>query len=93
MRRSVPRLVDGIHVSDPDVDKVVESGVVQRHVVRTTIQLVLVERYQAPVEDEVINGQPFLKDVPKVLFGVLRPKQGRIDNLQTGYYDAHKTKR
>ena len=81
MRRSVPRLVDGIHVPDPDVDKVIEGGIVERHVIRTTIKLVLVERYQAPVVDEVVDGQPLLKDVPKVLLRVLRPEQGRIDEL------------
>ena len=59
----------------------IESGVVQRHVVRTTIQLVLVESYQAPVVDEVVHRQPLLQDVPEVLLGVFRPKQGRIDDL------------
>ena len=59
----------------------VERGVVQRHVVRPTIQLVLVERYQTSMVDEVVNGQPFLEDVPKVLLGVLRPKEGGIDDL------------
>ena len=42
-RRSVPRFIDGVHIADPDVDEVVESGVVQGHVVRPTIKLVLVE--------------------------------------------------
>ena len=54
-RRSVPGFVDGIHVADPDVNKVVEGGVVQRHVVRTTIQLVLMESYQASVENQVVQ--------------------------------------
>ena len=40
------------------------------------------ERYQAPMINEVVNGQPLLEDVPKVLLWVLRPKQGRIDELE-----------
>ena len=80
-RRSVPRLINGIHVPDPDVDEVVEGGVVQGHVVSPTIELVLVERYQASMVDEVVNGQPLLEDVPEVLLWDFRPKQGRIDDL------------
>ena len=70
MRRSIPRFIDGVHIADPDIDEVVESGVVQRHVVRTTIQLVLVEGYQASVVNQVVHQQPLLEDVPKVLLGV-----------------------
>ena len=36
-RHGVPRLVDGIHVSDPDVDEVVKGGVVQGHVISPAI--------------------------------------------------------
>ena len=46
------------------------------------IQLVLVESDQASMVHEVVNGQPLLEDIPEVLFGVLRPKEGGIDNLQ-----------
>ena len=48
-------------VADPNVDEVVQSGVVQRHVVSPTIQLVLVESYQTPVVDQVVHRQPLLK--------------------------------
>ena len=57
-------------------DEVVQSRVVKRHVVRMTIQLVLVESNKASVVDQVIHRQPLLEDVPKVLFWVLRPIQG-----------------
>ena len=67
---------------DPDVDEVVKGGVVEGHIISTTVQLVLVEGYQAPVVDQVIHRQPLLEDVPKVLLRVLRPKQGRIDDLK-----------
>ena len=80
-RRSVPGFIDGVHIADPDVDKVVQGGVVQGHVVRPTIKLVLVERYQTPVVDEVVNGQPLLEDIPKVLLGILRPKKRGVDDL------------
>ena len=80
-RRSVPRLVDRIHIADPDVDEVVESGVVEGHVISPTVELVLMERYQTPVIDEVVNGQLLLEDVPKVLLGVFQPEQGRVDDL------------
>ena len=48
-RRSIPRLVDGIHIAHPNVDEVVQGRIIQRHVVGTTIQLILVESYQAPM--------------------------------------------
>ena len=76
-----PRFIDGVHVANPDIDEVVKGGVVERHVVRTTIQLVLVEGYQAPMVDKVVHRQPLLEDVPKVLLGVFQPEQGRIDDL------------
>ena len=66
-RRSIPGLINGVHITDPDVDEVIQGGVVQGHVVRTTIQLVLVEGCQAPVVDKVVHRQPFLEDVPEVL--------------------------
>ena len=81
MRRSAPRLIDSVHITDTDVDKVVEGGIIERHVIRSTIQLVLVERNQASVVDEVVHRQPFLEDVPKVLLRIFRPKKGRVDDL------------
>ena len=80
-RGSIPRLVDGIHIPNPDVDKVIEGGVVQGHVVRTTIQLVLVEGYQASMVNQVVHRQPLLKDVPEVLLGIFQPKKGGVDDL------------
>ena len=74
-------MVTSIHVADPDVDEVIEGGVVEGHIISPTVELVPMERYQAPVEDEVVNGQLFLEDVPKVLLRVLRPGQSRIDDL------------
>ena len=80
-RRSVPRLIDGIHITDPDVDKVIEGSVVQGHVVGTTVQLVLMESYQASVIYQVVHRQPLLEDVPEVLLWIFRPKQGGVDDL------------
>ena len=59
----------------------VKGGIVKRHVVGMTIKLVLVEGYQASMVDEVVHRQPLLEDVPEVLFGILRPEQGGIDDL------------
>ena len=81
MRRSIPRLVDGIHIPDPNVDKMVKGGVIERHVVGAMIKLVLMKSYQAPMVHQVVHGQPFLEDVTEVLLWVLRPTQGRINNL------------
>ena len=81
MRRSVPGLINGVHITDPDVNEVVQSGVVQGHVVRPTIQLVLVEGYQAPMVDKVVHRQPLLEDVSKVLLRVFQPKKSRVDDL------------
>ena len=81
MSRGVPRLIDGIHIPDPDVDEMVESGVVQGHIVRPTIQLVPMEGYQTSMVHEVVHGQPLLEYVTEVLFRVLRPKEGGIDDL------------
>ena len=80
-RRSVPRFVDGVHIPDSDVDKVVQGRVVKRHVVGTTIKLVLMEGYQASVVNQVVQRQPLLQDIMEVLFWVLRPKKGGIDKL------------
>ena len=74
--RCVPRLVNRVHVTNPDVDHMIQHSVVKRHVVGPTIQLVLIERYQASVINEVVHRQPLLEDVAKVLLGILRPKQG-----------------
>ena len=72
----------------------IKGGVVKGHVISPTVELVFMERYQAPVIDEVVNRQPLFEDVPEVLLRILRPKEGGIDDLeQNGYYDAHKTKR
>ena len=54
----------------------IEGGVVQGHVIRPVIQLILVESYQAPMVDKVVHQQPLLEDVPEVLLGILQPKQG-----------------
>ena len=35
--QSVPGLVNGIHIPDPDVDEVIKGCIVERHVVGTTI--------------------------------------------------------
>ena len=59
----------------------IKGSVIQRHVVRTTIQLILVEGYQAPMVHEVVHRQPLLEHVVEVLLWVLRPKQGRVDDL------------
>ena len=59
----------------------VQSRVIQRHVVSVTIKLVLVEGYQASVVDEVVHRQPLLEDIPEVLLGIFGPVQGRIDDL------------
>ena len=80
-RRGVPRFIDSVHITDPDIDEMVKRRVVERHVVGATIELVLMEHYQAPVVDEVVNRQPLLKDATEVLFRVLRPKQGQVDDL------------
>ena len=80
-RRGVPRLVNGVHIPDSDVDEVIKGGVVQGHIVCPTIQLVLVERYQASMIDQVVHRQPLLQDVPEVLLRILQPKQGGVDNL------------
>ena len=92
-RRSVPRLIHGVHIPDPDIDEMIQSRIVEGHVVGTTIKLVLMESHQATMKNQVVQRQPLLEDVTEVLFRVLRPKQGRIDDLHNGYYDAHKTKR
>ena len=59
----------------------VESGVVQGHIVRPTIQLVLMEGHQAPMIDEVVYRQPLLEDVPEVLLRIFGPKQSGVDDL------------
>ena len=43
MSDSVPWLVHGIHVPYPDVDQMVQHRIIKRHIVSTTIKLVLVE--------------------------------------------------
>ena len=52
-------------------DEVVQSRVVKRHVVRMTIQLVLVESNKASMIHEVVNRQPLLEDIMEVLLRVL----------------------
>ena len=55
----------------PNVNKVVQSDVVERHVVGVTIQLVFVESNEASMIHQVVHRQPLLKDVAKVLLWVL----------------------
>ena len=81
MHGSIPWLINGVHVANPDIDEVVKGGVVQGHVIPPAIQLILVEGYQAPVVDEVVHRQPLLEGVPKILLRIFRPKEGRIDDL------------
>ena len=73
--------VNGVHITDPHVDKMVKRGVIERHVVGATIKLVLVECHQASMKDQVVQRQPLFQNVTEVLFQVLRPKQSRIDEL------------
>ena len=56
---------------DPDVDEMIKCRIIQRHVISTTIELVLVEGYQASVVHQVVHRQSLLKDVTEVLLGVL----------------------
>ena len=81
MRRSVPRLVGDVHVASPNVDEMVPGDVVERHILRTTVQLVLMESNKVSVIDKVVHRQPLLQDIPEVLLWVLRPKQGGINDL------------
>ena len=73
-RQSVPRLINGVHITDPDIDEMIECRIVERHVVSTTIKVVLVERHQASMVYQVVHRQPLLEDVPEVLLRVFRPK-------------------
>ena len=82
VHRSIPRLVDRVHITHPDINEVVQGSVIQRHVVSMTIQLVLMESNKAPMINQVVHRQPLLQDVLEVLFWVLRPKESRIHNLQ-----------
>ena len=81
-RQSVPRLIDGIHIPSPNIDQVVQSCIIQRHVVRPAIQLVLMESNKASMVNQVVDRQPLLKDVAEVLLRVLRLEQCRIDDLK-----------
>ena len=40
---------------DPDVDEMVERGVIQGHIVSPTIQLVLMESNKAPMINQVVH--------------------------------------
>ena len=71
MRRSIPRLIDGIHITDPDIDEMVERSIIKGHVIGATVKLVLVERHEAPMIHQVIHRQPLFQDVPEVLLWVL----------------------
>ena len=55
MSDSVPRLVHGIHVPYPDVDQMVQCRIIKRHIVGTTIKLVLVEGHQASMVHQVVD--------------------------------------
>ena len=70
-RGSIPRLVDGVHIAHPDVDEVIQGSIVERHVVGTTIQLVLMESNKASMINQVVHRQPLLQDVSEVFFQVL----------------------
>ena len=71
MRRHVPRLINGVHILHPNIDQVVKGCVIKRHVIHLTIQLVLVESNKAPMVHQVVDGQPLLEDIAKVLLRVL----------------------
>ena len=43
--QSVPRLVRSVHVPSPNINEVIQGHVIQRHIVSSTIQLVLVESH------------------------------------------------
>ena len=60
----------------------VKCGIVKGHVVGATIELVFVERHEAPMVHQVVQGQPLLQDISEVLLQVLQPIQGRVDNLK-----------
>ena len=60
----------------------VQGSVIERHVVGTTIKLVLVARYQASVINQVVHRQPLLEDVTEVLLRVLGVEQGGVDDLK-----------
>ena len=49
----------------------VERHVIERHVIGTTIKLVLVESYEAPMINQVVHQQPLLEDITEVLLGDL----------------------
>ena len=78
---TVPRLINGVHITDPNIDEMVKHGIVKGHIVGTTIELVLVERHKASMVNQVVHQQPLLKDIAEVLFRILRPVQSRVDNL------------
>ena len=59
----------------------IKGGIVERHIIRPAIKLVLVEGNQTPMVDEVVYRQPLLEDVAEVLFGIFRPEKGGIDDL------------
>ena len=70
-RRHIPSLISGVHVAHPDVDKMIQNSVVKRHIVGTTIQLVLMEGNKTSVINQVVHQQPLLQDVLEVFFWVL----------------------
>ena len=69
--RRIPSLISGVHVAHPDVDEMIQNGVVKRHIVGTTIQLVLMEGNKTSVINQVVHQQPLLQDVLEVFFWVL----------------------
>ena len=78
----VPRLVDGVHVVGTNVEEMIKSHIIQRHIIRPTIQLVLMESDEAPMVNQVAYGQPLLEDVLEVLLWVLWTKQSGVNDLQ-----------
>ena len=54
-----------------NVEEMIKSHIIQRHIIRPTIQLVLMESDEAPMVNQVVYGQPLLEDVLEVLLWVL----------------------
>ena len=81
MHGSIPRLVDGVHIVHPNVDQMIQSRVVERHVVGAMIQLVLMESNEASMVNQVVYRQPLLQNVTEVFLRVFQPEQGGIDDL------------
>ena len=75
------RFINGVHVANPDIDQMIQNRIVKQHIIGTAVKLVLMESHKTPMVNQVIHGQPLLEDVPEVLLRILRPEQGRVDEL------------